>query len=563
MRFRVFSGCSPAGSEERSVALLRKCLFVILLAALLSCCCAALADTEYSLSPLPLNVTLRDDRTVVTPDTLGQHPELLTVIGMSRDDTIAEWQSRGVVLQAWSPIKAKYSCLEITVAQGDEAAQYADLMTHPEEKAAWKEYVNSFKKNDTWIARGYTFQSFEQRHAGSNYYVLLKYKRSAASGDYRGYMARTVYQGYTLVFDLKVYNQLPVDQNMNELNRVIKTVVSAPAAAVQATAAVSSVSQEEAPSGEAADGAPASAPAPGVQVDITQGPPAETNTNTFTVEGVTKPGTHIIGVLMRIGSSDSLKFETDANEKTGAFKLKVTIPEKEENIWLMTLNVLEGDKLVADLVFNNTTYKKTLIPVTLDQEVPEKIYSDELVIAGTTMKAVDVQCIVTDSAGNTVADKKSHPNGTGRFTFKLALKEEDEYSIALVITKKGYETKRFLYTVSRFLTEEARQALIRKQAVRVGYSALNSRIDQYIGKTMTFTVWITEMEEIGDEWRITAAGAKTNDHYSQLMVFIAEQEPAFAVEEKHTLFGICRQPYQIQSEETVEMIPSFDLLFWD
>ena len=47
MRFRVFSGCSPAGSEERSVALLRKCLFVILLAALLSCCCAALAE-KYS-----------------------------------------------------------------------------------------------------------------------------------------------------------------------------------------------------------------------------------------------------------------------------------------------------------------------------------------------------------------------------------------------------------------------------------------------------------------------------------------------------------------------------------
>ena len=98
------------------MALLRKCLFGILLAVLLSCCCAALADTEYSLSPVPLNVTLRDDRTVVTPETLGQHPELLTVIGMSRDDTVAEWQSRGVVLQAWSPIKAKYSCLEITVS---------------------------------------------------------------------------------------------------------------------------------------------------------------------------------------------------------------------------------------------------------------------------------------------------------------------------------------------------------------------------------------------------------------------------------------------------------------
>ena len=47
------------------------------------------------------------------------------------------------------------------------------------------------------------------------------------------------------------------------------------------------------------------------------------------------------------------------------------------------------------------------------------------------------------------------------------------------------------------------------------------------------------------------------------MVYIAEQEPSFAVGDKHTLFGKCTGTYPIQSEESTEVMPRFDLLFWD
>ena len=191
---------------------MRKLLFVILAVLLAAFCSAALADTTYSLSPAPLSVSLKDNRTVVTADTLGEHPELLTVIGMSKEDTLADWQSRGVVLQAWSAIdpktwnasKSKYTCLEISVLQDAQASQYPDLMQNPGNKDAWKEYIASYKNSDTWNSLGYTFQFGEkdQYHAESNYYLLLKYKRAYGTGDYRGYMARTVWKGYTLVFDL-------------------------------------------------------------------------------------------------------------------------------------------------------------------------------------------------------------------------------------------------------------------------------------------------------------------------------------------------------------------------
>ena len=382
-------------------------------------------------------------------------------------------------------------------------------------------------------------------------------------------MARTVFKNYTIIFDLKVYNQLPTDSNANELYRIIKTLADSGAEglpAVSGTAGDKAAGESSAEGGEAGAGAAEISEA--AKLTVTQGPPRETNTNSFTVEGATLPGAQVIGVMMKsIGDPIPQRFETIAHAKTGAFKMNVSIPEGEESVWLMTLNVYENaesNEIIAEKVFDTTTYKKTLIPFELDEEVPEQNYTEELVIAGTTMKAVDVQCIATDGTGKTVFDKKSHPNGTGRFTFKIPMKDEGVYEIAIAVTKKGYDTKRFTYTVERFLTDEARQLQIRKQAARVGYGALTSRIDQYVGKVLTFSVWITGIDKLGDEWAVSAAGAQVGDHYSQLMVYFTDQEPAFAVEEKHTVYGTCKGPYEIQSEEGTESsIPCFDLLLID
>ena len=561
---------------------MRKLLFVILVALLAAACTAALADTEYSLSPAPAVVRLKDNRTVVTAETLGDHPELLTVIGMSKEDTLADWESRGVVFQAWSEInpktwsasKSKYTCLEICVLQDGDASQFPDMI-HAEDRTVWASYEESCKANLS--ALGYTFQAMEkpQKSAEGNRYLLLLYKRTTDSGEYRGYMARTVFNGYTIVFDLKAYNQKPVPgTHDNELYRVIKTLADSGTAGLPAVSGETPDGTADISSGEGTenDDGTGTANYDGTgRLDITVGPPRETNTNTFTVEGVTAPGAQVIGVMMKsVGDPMPQRFETTAHAKNGSFKLKMTIPESEESVWLMTLNVYESaesNTIIADKVFDFTTYKKTLIPCELDEPVPEKIYADELVIQGTTMKAVEVQCIATNSAGQTVfSPNPIHPNGTGRFTFKIQLDDEDVYSISLVITKKGYDVNRQSFTVQRFLTDEARQDQIRKKAEKnLGYGTFRSRIEQYVGKITKFNVWITAIDQIGDEWRITAAGAKTGDHYSQLLMYFTQEEPPFSVdaEKKLTLYGKCIGLYQIQSEESVESIPSLDLLLFD
>ena len=388
-------------------------------------------------------------------------------------------------------------------------------------------------------------------------------------------MARTVFNGYTIVFDLKAYNQKPVPgTHDNELYRVIKTLADSGTAGLPAVSGETPDGTADISSGEGTenDDGTGTANYDGTgRLDITVGPPRETNTNTFTVEGVTAPGAQVIGVMMKsVGDPMPQRFETTAHAKNGSFKLKMTIPESEESVWLMTLNVYESaesNTIIADKVFDFTTYKKTLIPCELDEPVPEKIYADELVIQGTTMKAVEVQCIATNSAGQTVfSPNPIHPNGTGRFTFKIQLDDEDVYSISLVITKKGYDVNRQSFTVQRFLTDEARQDQIRKKAEKnLGYGTFRSRIEQYVGKITKFNVWITAIDQIGNEWRITAAGAKTGDHYSQLLMYFTQEEPPFSVdaEKKLTLYGKCIGLYQIQSEESVESIPSLDLLLFD
>lgn len=555
---------------ERPVTSLRKVFFLIVAVLLLAVCVSALADTDYSLSPCPAQLTLKDKRTVITSSDLEKHPELLTAMGMTKDEALSDWQARGVVLQAWSELKTRYTCIEITVVQDDEAKQYVDLV-HLEDKSTWAAYEASCKKSETLASLGYTFQTLGStakalQKPNGNHFLLLKYKRSYNGQEYRGYMGRTVYRGYTICVDLKCFNQTPPESVANEITNIMKTFVNSEsvAAAAAAAAAESTVSGEN--NTIPADSSDPQANAPESLITITAAPPAETNTNIFTVEGTTVPGTQVIGVLMRIGTDEPINFTTTSHEKKGTFKMKVTIPESEENVWLFALNVYSTeDQFLAEKVFPYITYKKTLIPVTFDSAVPESFAGDELTIAGTTVKNVEIQCLVTMNGGAYNWNKTVKTNGTGRFTFKIPFSDEGEYNIVLAFAKKGLDTHRETFTISHILTDEARRVQIRKSSKTAGYSVLVSGIGQFVGQTLRFNnLYIISVEQVGDQWIVVAAGQQVSDNkYNQILYFVYESDPGFTAGDRHTLYGKCTGMYNLESEETVESYPQFDLLLWD
>ena len=518
---------------------MRKAVFLLIIAVFLGVAACAAADTEFSLSPCSGTVTISESKyTVLTPDNLDEHTDLLAQLGKSKDQLISDWEDRGVVLQAWFNNKSLDACMELIVRQDEDARIYYDLVNHSSD-AGWKTFLSSHKGNSAYSADGYSIKEVEKKQKNleyHNYLLQLKYKRTTDSKVYWGYAFKTVARGYTVVLDYQVYDRGLRTGDLNEVNKMVNTLRFFDGGDETAAAGTGSAF-----------------------LQITTPPPTETSSNTFTVEGRTTPGAHLIGVLMRINSAEPVRFYADANARTGDFKMKVTLPE--ENVWLMTINVDLNDQIVAEQVFETTTYRKTLIPINFTSGIPDVLTADETVISGVTDKGVTVQCIVTN--GTSTFDKQIKTNGTGKFTFKIPTTLEAGYHFTLVFSKKGYDTKRFTGNASRNLSDEERRNAIKKEAIKPGYSTLAKHLETYIGKIMGYNLYIADIMQNGNEWIIKAAMVKNNSGYKNFMYFLTGEDPGAEIDSQMLMYGTCIGPYVIQSEEGDQSYPAFDLLYME
>ncbi len=508
---------------------MRKSAVLILFVLLCAVCLSAFAETEYTLDQMSGRFVLADSYIVLTPGNLSMHPELLEKINRTQEGLEADFAERGVVLQAWVP--ELDACLEITCVQDEDAQKYFDM--EQQTNQARNAYKLSHLKDEKYKADGYSYKSAEwKKQTLGGRFLMLKYKRTLGDTVYWGYARRTIRNGYTLTLDYQVFNRGLRAKDENSVNKVANSV--------QFT------SSEPLP--DTAENA----------IEFTAVPPSETNSGAFTVEGHCTPEAHLIGVVMRMSSPTPTRIETTA-KKNGTFKMNVTLPE--EGIWLMTLTVEAAGKVIAEEVFNTTTFNKTLLPVTLDQKIPEVIPEDELVISGVTSRAVTVQCIVSN--GTSTFDKAIRTNGTGKFTFKVPTVLQSEYDITLVFSKKDFDTRRLTFLATRTLTEEDMRKSAQKQAVKPAYATLVSKLDKYIGRIMRYTVYITDIQQVGDEWVVFAALNRTNKGYKNQMVILSAEKPDFDTESQHKMYGTCTGSYLVQSEEGNVSYPSFDLLFWE
>ena len=529
----------------------RKWSFLILLLVLTFCCACAAADTEYALSPCAGKLSLDESNYIVlTPDNLTEHPDLLAQINKSKEELLEDWTARGVQLQAWS--KKMDICVEVTVIQDEGSRQYYDL--EQQTRQIRNEYLRAHQGTGPLSVEGMKVfdLAWKKQKLGGNF-LMFEYKRATALRSWRGLVRKTVRNGYTITLDYQVYaDRKPRGTDKDNLNRIANTVSfeEIPPASVDAVPSGADAGTED-----GTVSGPAAVSASGL-LNVTVPPPAETNSETFTVEGTATPGGRIIGVVMRYSSSTPLKFTTTAT-RAGKFKLKITLPE--EGVWLLTLNLDVNGVIVAEKVgFETTTFSRTLLPVVLDAEIPEELHSDELVISGKTSKAVTIQCIVTN--GSTTFDKMVRTNGTGRFRFKVPTRDEGDYDITLAFSRKNFNSKRLTYTAKRTITAQDTQARDTAKAIHPSYAALTKKLDTYTGKTMVYSVYVTDVQKIEDEWIITAALRKNNKGYKDIMVFMADEDPGLEIGAKVRLYGKCVGAYQTQSEEENTTCPAFDYL---
>ena len=510
----------------------RKGFFWGLTLAILLLCVPALAatsTTEYALDSMYGKLALADSYIVLTPANLAQHPELISQ-NKTEKKPWQDWTERGVLLQAWVPDMD--ACLEVRLVQDGDAATYFNLDAQTTQARA--AYRASHLKGTAYTSQGYTITTAEWKRTGNGVrFLRFKYKRNDNGLITRGYCAKTIHNGWTLILDYQVYNRQVRQKDLTSLEKVYKTVVFTENLPIPATTT-------------------------GL-LKFTSEPPRETNTGSFTVEGTCTPGAHLIGVIMKYANPTPTRIEADAG-KNGKFKMNVKLPT--EGIWLMTLTVEANGSVIAEEVFGTTTYQSTMLPMNLDTEVPEQFENDTFVLSGTTSKAVYVQCIVT--GGEKTYDKTVRTNGKKTFSFKIPTDTQSEYNITLVLQKKNYETRRFTWTANRTLTERDTRNQYKAQAVKPGYSTLTRKIDGYKGRVMGYKVYITDIQQSGEEWIVFAALTKTKKGaLKDTIVIVTGEKPDFVVGSEQTMYGTLTGVYEVQSEEDKETYPSFDLLFWE
>ena len=513
---------------------MRKKLCWMLCLLLTVCCGAALAatgTTDYSLGEVYATVTLSDSYIVLRADNLAQHPELLASRNTTEEEVLADWQERGVLLQAWVP--AMDACLEIRATQDEDAKTYFDINVQTTQ--ARSAYRAAQLKSEVLKAEGYDIKAGEwTRSGGGVRFLRLRYIRNVNGLITRGYMDKTIQNGWTVVLDYQIYGRGIREKDLNSLKKVLKTVSFTQNLPVPATTRGN--------------------------LTFTSEPPAETSSGSFTVEGTASPGAHLIGVVMKYANPTPKRIEADANAKNGKFKMNVKL--EDEGIWLMTLTVEKDGVAVAEHVFEPTTYKTSLLPVTLDQEVPEQFEGNLFTLSGKTSKGVSVQCIVLGGAKD--FDKTVRTNNTGKFKFEFPTDTQSAYSVTLVFQKKNYDTRRFSWNANRTLTEKDIQDQYRAEAVKPAYTTLNRKLDAYTGRIMGYKVYITDIQQVGDEHLIFAALTKSKKGtLKDIIVITTAEQPDFVVGSEQTFYGRLEGTYEVQSEEDTVRYPSFDLLFWE
>ena len=510
---------------------MRRAFLILILAALLLCFAQACADTSVELEPVSGTVTFGDKYIVLTPTTLADHQELLSSLGTTAESAAEDWENRGVLCQAWT--SDRKICVEVTAIQDDEAKQYFDL--DQQSSKVRNEYRAMHLKDTRFNNTTYDVKTatWKKQSLGGRF-LILKYKAVENGVSHWGYARKTIRNGYTITLDYKVLEDRSLREADNSALNVIANTVSFQKKAEEITGS-------------------------SALVHFTSEPPSETNSDTFTVTGNCAPGTHIISVLMRMSSDTVVRLESDANKK-GDFKIKVKLPE--EGVWLMSLTFDVGDKTVAEHAFQTTTYSKTLLPVTLNEPIPEVIEGDELVISGVTSKLVTVQCIVSNGTSKDFT-KQIKTNGSGKFTFKVPTSIEGEYNIVLAFSKKGVNDRRFTYTATRTVTDLDVRSRVKSEAIKPSYTVLKNKLSGYTGKTMTYNVFITEITQLGEEWIIRAALKNDAKGYSNFILITAKEDPGFESGSQHRMYGTCTGASQVQMKEGDDGLPAFDLLFWE
>ena len=490
------------------------------------CLCGAASAEIYVLDDIFASVDIPDTFPVVLrPGYLDNFSTWLEARGKTAAEVQQDMEDRGVLLQCWS--EAEDLCFELTAEQSDEIALIYDV--NEQSTDVRQSYRLSHSPRNEYD--GYDFSAAEWNNSSEGRFLVLTYRRREAGETlYRGFMRRTIRNGYTITLDMQVVGRQVSAGDITAMNKLQETI---------------SFTQAE-----------ASPDAP-LALTFTAPPPEFTNSASFSIKGVTRPGATVLAAYVSM-KGESKTFSAQADGK-GAFKVDVSLPGKDLYNMIVSVLAAEGTEKEEEISRNfQVEYDPTLLPVTCTSAFPDSFTTDSFKLAGTTLSGVSVQLEVNGKL------QTKQTGNAKTFAFTLDTSKEGSYEILLTFTKKNYATRVFNYTIARVFDADAQRQAIRASAVAPTYSKLKNSAASYEGKYVRANGYVVSVEPGSGEWLITFATQKKGENYSDYIMVLSDAEVTLDVGTHATLYGTGAGTYKIPGDNDKTIVyPKVSLAFFD
>ena len=494
-------------------------------------CIALSAQAEtVVLDTLMATVDIPDTYVTITPGNIATRSEWLSEKGISSEDLVNDMLGRGVLLQAWDQ-EDESRRFELTATQNDTTKMVFDVNEQTDDYR--RAYRTSFYPKNEYGAQGYTFSSSNWKNADNGRFLILEYiMKQYGNIDHRGYMRRTIRNGYEITLDMQVYGRRQTTKDNSALNKIWDSfkfvqILDLPAAAK-------------------------------AQINITSTPPQETNDPNVSIAGTAAEGVTFKAVLM------GLNYPTpDLKEVTVGSNGKFTIPYElpKDGVFMITLTAEYGGEVVAELQYD-IVYARTLLAINITSDVPETITTDSFLITGTAQAGAELQVFVNDER----VDTKRIP-ADGKFSVTVDTSDEGTYEVILAFSKQDLADRRKNFTFTRNWSTDDMIARIKEDSVSPNYATLVSNINRYDNRTINYRCYLVDVTQSGDDWIYKMALSKSGDSYSNFILVIAGEEPQYDIGTRLMMYGTsvgmsvsADEGEAVGSKTAGESYPCFELL---
>lgn len=479
---------------------------------------------SYQFPSIHAGIVLPDGvyQTVLTPDNLQAHEEFIKSKGGDVTTWAADFSAKGILLQAYDTQNDRV--LVITALKDVDAESIFDINEHPSQVRT--KYRLSHGASGAYAILGYKYDSVSWRnYSGIGRFLQLRYTyRLGNEVIHRGYQRRTVRNGYTITVDMQVYGRQLSGRDNTALNKVFDTFTFSQILPMP--------------------------PLP-ITLDETATVPVETSKPSFTMKGKTKPEASLRAVLMSFSSSNTQVFETKAN-KSGNYTLPIELPGEDVYVMTLTVSVPGFEDLNRSY---NILYQQGLLRAQIISAPGAELTADVFTLAGQTPESGVRATLYVNGTQSSMKVPKS-----GSFSFNIDTSAEGSYDIRLVLSKKGLQDRVFQYTAARLLSPEAREELLRKNALNPTYEDLVANPDSYDDKMLRLVGTLVEKSSLTDTWVLHLALNKTENGFSDIVVLTADADPGLSVNAQVCAYGKMSGMYLAQDEQGNEVkLPQINL----